>query len=167
MVGYAAVMVLTVTIGLAIYLKSNEVARQNESFARVTLPTISAVEGSSHELSQIHLTAFALYGMTIAINEFDDRIHTAEASINNHIQKIATLDSSLAISDIEIGIEVVLNELTVFRDIMTSATIDWDAAREQLGKLQSVLEDIEKICAFKKYGRKSGKPRFQENPHPD
>ena len=42
MVGYAAVMVLTVTIGLAIYLKSNEVARQNESFAKITLPTISA-----------------------------------------------------------------------------------------------------------------------------
>jgi len=42
MVGYAAVMIVTATVGLATYLKSSEVSRQNESFAKITLPTISA-----------------------------------------------------------------------------------------------------------------------------
>jgi methyl-accepting chemotaxis protein len=125
MLGYVAVLIIFIAMALVLFTNSADIKQRNVAFTGTTLPALNAVEEAGHTLKTLHLNAYALYGTTINSNRFDQTVEQAKQQLDASLSTLPELS--------KVPLAQVHQTLSTLRQTMSQSSVDWDAARTQLG----------------------------------
>ena len=139
MIGYAAILVLLLATAFLVSQKNVQIEQTNKDFSQSTLPTLRAFEQTQSALNALHINAYALYGTTLSLNEYQKRIAEHQKQLNQSLESLKQLEA-LTESSLREQLKEINQSLKSLEATMSSAHIDWDVARSHLSQLQQEMD---------------------------
>ncbi len=139
-VGYACILVISVIAALVLSGTSREVQGRVTVFVDSTLPQLAQTERVQGALKELEIAAFSLYGTTTNTRQFENQRKDINETLNRELQRLSAKPEGRALNG---DIEQVNNSLDSLFSIMDAESIDWDGAREELGRLSKACADVQ------------------------
>ena len=135
LLGYLAVLVITVVTALTLATTTQGVKDRAGQFIEITLPQLDKLQTLNNLISLQEISAFSLYGTTINSERFD-------AQLRDYQQQMRQLNLSGSNRSLQSGLESFQSDLAALREVMTAASVDWDLARERLSDLSTRSQSL-------------------------
>ena len=119
LLGYLAVLVITVVTALTLATTTQGVKDRAGQFIEITLPQLDKLQTLNNLISLQEISAFSLYGTTINSERFD-------AQLRDYQQQMRQLNLSGSNRSLQSGLESFQSDLAALREVMTAASVDWD-----------------------------------------
>lgn len=141
MAGYVVILLTVILAGLFLFKQSSYIGKTNEAFIGELLPELQAVESISKELSELQLSAYALYGTTINVEQFERNFAISKVQLTKLLTRFS--DDSLSQSMHSKAFTELYKVLGILTVAMKSSNIDWDEARLHLESLQLIKKKLD------------------------
>lgn len=147
MFGYAAILLVTSMIGLTLFYKTTDVALKNQQFVEITLPLLRLTEEANSLLNSVHMTAYAFYGTTLSLDEFEQQISRNKTQLDENLKEIIALQGDHQTKALVVSENTVFDTLAALKRSMTASPTDWDAARANLAAIEAIMQKNEKLIS--------------------
>lgn len=144
MLGYIVIVVVLLVTAFFLYRESSLIFEQKESFVQETLPALRSVEEASSNLSQIQVSSFGLYGLTIDLSTFQSQVDGYNAALDKNLNEISSAGLANR-NQLQSESDKVWAEVRRLQSIMGADSTDWDAARASLGDIQGQMRGLQEI----------------------
>ena len=139
MIGYAAILVLLVATAFLVSQKNSQIEQTNKDFSQSALPKLRAFEQTQSALNSLHIDAYALYGTTLSLGEYQKRVTEHQEQLTHSLQILNGLQA-LTENRIREQNDKINQSLKNLETTMSNARIDWNAARSHLSQLQKEMD---------------------------
>tara|TARA_R110000751_G_scaffold287442_1_gene392220 strand:+ start:85679 stop:87247 length:1569 start_codon:yes stop_codon:yes gene_type:complete len=141
MIGYAAILLVTLVAAVILTSSSKFVQDRVASFVQQTLPALNNINILQTTSKELVLKGYSLYGTTLSSEQFQtDR----EQLLQRLESANKLLASSLSNSQLDANIEKVKGALNSLYQVMNQSSVDWDLARELLMDLDLQAAELTK-----------------------
>lgn len=144
MLGYIGIVLVLLITAFFLYRESTLIFDQKEIFVQETLPTLRSVEEASANLSGMQVASFGLYGLTINTATFQKQV----VGFNNALEKNLSEITQAGLANrnqLSAENKKIWDEVLRLQRIMEAESKDWDAARDTLINIQTVMGGLQKI----------------------
>ncbi|MDF1582378.1 MAG: methyl-accepting chemotaxis protein [Methyloprofundus sp.] len=142
MAGYVVILLTVLLAGLFLHQQSSYIGKTNEAFTAELLPKLQAIESISKELSELQLSAYALYGTTINAEQFSQLYTKSKSALDERLHQFGSdMSAKGDTSQTFNNLYRIIDELYA---AMNSDSVDWDEARRHLESLQSIKNKLDK-----------------------
>jgi methyl-accepting chemotaxis protein len=139
-VGYACILVISVIAAIVLSGTSQEVRGRVSVFVDSTLPQLAQTERVQMALKELEIAAFSLYGTTTSTDQFQSQRSEINQTLNRDIRSLSAKPEGRPLND---KLDQVNSSLDALYQVMNGETIDWDAARDELGTLSKACLDAQ------------------------
>jgi len=151
MIGYAAILLVTLVAAIILTSSSKFVQGKVGSFVQQTLPALNNINIMQTTSKELVLKGYSLYGTTLSPKEFQIVRQQLQQQLDSANKQLISLSSN---NQVDASIEKVKVALTSLYKVMNQSNVDWDLAREHLmtldqqaAKLTKELDKLRDIIA--------------------
>lgn len=130
-IGYAAILMATIIAAVFLVKSNNKVTLEVNSFVEQSLPAMQTVNSLQSSAKQLVLTGYELYGTTITPQQFS----AVQAKIDAEVDKQQLVLAKFQSDGVKSEYRALGQKLSELNNLMQAASVDWDAARQQLAAI--------------------------------
>jgi len=130
-IGYAAILMATIIAAVFLVKSNNKVTLEVNSFVEQSLPAMQTVNSLQSSAKQLVLTGYELYGTTITPQQFS----AVQANIDAEVDKQQLALAKFQSDGVKSEYRALGQKLSELNSLMQAASVDWDAARQQLAAI--------------------------------
>ncbi len=130
-IGYAAILMATIIAAVFLVKSNNKVTLEVNSFVEQSLPAMQTVNSLQSSAKQLVLTGYELYGTTITPQQFS----AVQANIDAEVDKQQLALAKFQSDGVKSEYRALGQKLSELNNLMQAASVDWDAARQQLAAI--------------------------------
>jgi methyl-accepting chemotaxis protein len=131
--GYAGILLITAVTAMFLMQSSRGVQVRVGAFIDTTIPQLAALEQLGGAINRLEISAFSLYGTTTSLQEFDESRNDQQLRIDQQFQLV----SQLPLNKLKASLQSLNDSLDALRRVMAAGSVDWDGARDELGRLSN------------------------------
>lgn len=130
-IGYAAILLATLVAAVFLIKSNAKVTIEVNSFVEQSLPAMQTVNSIQSSAKQLVLTGYELYGTTITPQQFSAVQTSLDAEFDKNQLALAKFQSD----NVKSEYRALSQKLKELNGLMQAASVDWDAARQQLASI--------------------------------
>ncbi len=147
--GYLLVLVVAVVTSVALFGAASGVEERTRHYVELTLPELDALQQVQQSLDAMHIAAYGLYGTTLNAADFSRMTDNAEQRMSPLLQAGGVLKAYSGRQPLVQSLSQLRQLMSQLQEVMVADSVDWDAARELLARLDQqsnvLSEQLDKL----------------------